>query len=272
MTAASGSGPLVSVAVPAYNAENTLEEAVRSALGQTHARLEVIIIDDGSTDATWEIALRLAEEDARVVPLRNERNRGVSFARNRAVELARGEWIAFLDSDDLWRADKLEKQLALLSRYPDAQLLYTGSAFIDAKGVPFTHTMRVPERVSYRALLGGNVISCSSAMARRDVLLRYPMENDRMHEDFAVWLKILRECPYAYGVDAPLIAYRRTPGSKSRARVKGAMMSYRTYRHMGYIPPWAALLVLRYTFYSVRKHSHFGRRAPKEKTHENLFS
>ncbi len=99
--------PKVTVIVPAYNAEGFLERAVRSALAQTEPDLEVIVVDDGSTDATVDVALGIAAEDRRVRVVRNQENRGVSASRNRAIALASGEWIALLDADDTWLPQRL---------------------------------------------------------------------------------------------------------------------------------------------------------------------
>ena len=110
-TCAGDSGPRVSVIVPAYNAADCLERALNSALAQTMADLEVIVVDDGSRDTTFEVACRVAARDSRVRVLRNEHNRGVAGSRNRAVKAGRGEWIAFLDADDVWFPERLERML-----------------------------------------------------------------------------------------------------------------------------------------------------------------
>ena len=104
--------PLVSVILPAYNAAAHLRRAVDSALGQTMSDLEIVIVDDASTDATLEIAGRIAARDPRVRVLHNERNSGPSVSRNRAIAAARGEWIAILDADDSWLPERLERMLA----------------------------------------------------------------------------------------------------------------------------------------------------------------
>ena len=104
--------PLVSVILPAYNAAAHLRRAVDSALGQTISDLEIVIVDDASTDATLEVAGQIAAQDSRVRVLHNERNAGPSVSRNRAIAAARGEWIAVLDADDSWFPERLERMLA----------------------------------------------------------------------------------------------------------------------------------------------------------------
>lgn len=113
----------------------------------------------------------------------------------------KGEWIAFLDSDDLWHPKKLEKQMAITERNPEAVFLFTGSAFIEDDGMTIAHVLHVPQKIGRRKLLGQNVISCSSVLIRRELMLEYPMpEEDGIHEDFATWLAILTKIPYAYAV------------------------------------------------------------------------
>lgn len=123
---------LVSVIIPAYKAEKFIEETVRSVLAQTHRNLEVIVVDDGSPDQLGQIVQRIAEEDARLRYVRQE-NSGVSSARNHGFSLCSGEYIAFLDADDLWLPDNLEKKLAKFQAEPDLVLVHSDSAIINEK-------------------------------------------------------------------------------------------------------------------------------------------
>lgn len=239
--------------MPAYNAEKYIEAAIRSVLRQTWTEFELLVIDDCSQDSTAEIAERLAAEDGRITLLRNTENAGVSASRNVGAERAGGEWIAFLDSDDIWREDKLERQLALLERHPDAVLSYTASAFMDESGRMYSYVMAAEAEITYAALLRRNLLSCSSVMVRRDVMLRHPMGGDRMHEDYAAWLQILRETRCAYGLNEPLLIYRVREGSKSGSRIRSAGMLYRSYRYVGYSPLRAAAMTTRYAVHSVKK-------------------
>ena len=113
---AKGERPLVSVIMPAYNAEKYIEEAIRSVLSQTYTNWKLLILDDGSTDRTAELAERFANADTRIRLLRNPQNMGVARTRNRGFDMANGDWAALLDSDDVWHSDKLEKQLAAAER------------------------------------------------------------------------------------------------------------------------------------------------------------
>ncbi len=244
---------LISVVIPAWRAEKTLSATLDSVLSQTWREIEVLVVDDASPDGTLALAESYAAKDVRVRVLRQSENGGVSKARNRGVREARGAWVAFLDSDDLWMPEKLERQMALARKHPETGLFFTGSAFISEDDRKYSYTLAVPERVDYHRLLGQNVISCSSVLVRRELMERYPMGNDAIHEDFAVWLKILREEKWAYGVNEPLLVYRVSRSSKSGNKLKAARMTFGTYRYVRVPLPLAVWSGLLYTVRGIRK-------------------
>ena len=244
-------GELVSVIMPAYNAQETITESIQSVLSQSCGNCELIIIDDCSTDKTAAIIKSFADNRIRYVL--NEKNLGVAASRNRAVELAQGEWIAFLDADDIWDLNKLSRQLEFANE-TDAKITYTASAFMDADGNRFDWVMPAIYALNYKELLKRNLMSCSSVMVRRELIKRYPFPNRPVtHEDYVVWLRILREVGTAYGLDEPLLIYRMSGQSKSANRVKSARMSLNAYREVEYNPIIAALLTVRYAKHSVSK-------------------
>lgn len=224
--------PLVTIVMPAYNAEKYIHEAIASVVAQTYGNWQLIVIDDCSLDNTHEIALGFG--DARIKVVRNMTNRGIAYGRTKGIALADGEWIAFLDADDMWEKDKLQKQISLLAKRKDAVLLYCGSAFMDENGNRLKYTLPAKEEIGYRDLLKQNIISCSSALARKDVLreIPFPMD-DCIHEDFAVWLAILRRGYKAFGVDEPLLVYRLSGKQKSADKRRAALMNWHTYRFIG---------------------------------------
>ena len=175
--------PLVSVVIPAYNCETFVEASVRSAMAQSVRDIEILVVDDGSTDGTAAVVEALCREDERVNLIRPGENRGVAEARNLGVRSARADWVAFLDSDDLWMPEKLEKQLSLRDA-SGASLLYTGASCIDHDGAPLARRFTPPEKLDYRTLLRGNEIVCSTVLARRELLLTHPMVHSELHEDY----------------------------------------------------------------------------------------
>ena len=223
---------LVSIIMAAYNAEKTIEQAINSVLGQTYTNFELLVVNDCSKDRTVELVKSIAATDERVRLISNVKNSGVSYTRKHGLEEAKGVWIAVLDSDDAWAPEKLEKQIELQNR-TNADLLFTGSAFMDSDGLPIDWYLHAPEEVTYRQLLKQNVLSNSSALVRKELYAKYYAVGDGMHEDFAIWLSILKEGRKAYGVDEPLLIYRIAKSSKSGNKVKAAKMNWNTYRYVG---------------------------------------
>ena len=230
---------LISVIMAAYNAEKTIEQAMRSVLNQTYPHWELLVIDDCSTDRTARLVESVASQDGRVRLIRNESNSGVSLTRKHGLEEAKGTWIAILDSDDAWAPEKLEKQIRLQIE-KNADLLFTGSTFIDHSGHPIHWFLHAPAEVTYRQLLKQNVLSNSSALVRKELYAKHYVVGERMHEDFAVWLGILKEGRIAYGVDEPLLIYRIAKSSRSGNKLKAALMNWNTYRAVGLDPLLAA--------------------------------
>ena len=230
---------LISIIMAAYNAEKTIEQAINSVLSQTYPDFELLVVNDCSTDKTAMLAEAIVKKDDRVRLISNEKNSGVSYTRKHGLEEASGEWVAILDSDDAWAPEKLEKQIKLQKK-TNADLLFTGSAFMDADGKPIDWYLAAPAEVTYRQLLKQNVLSNSSALVRKELYAKHYAIGDGMHEDFAIWLSILKEGKKAYGVDEPLLIYRIAKSSKSGNKFKAAKMNWNTYRYIGLNPIEAA--------------------------------
>ena len=226
---------LVSVIMAAYNAEKTIEQSINSVLNQTYPAVELLVVDDYSQDRTVKLVENIMARDNRVRLIYNKENSGVSYTRKHGLEEAKGAWIAILDSDDIWAPEKLEKQI-ILQKKMNADLLFTGSAFMDSDGQPIDWYLHAPSEVTYRHLLKQNVLSNSSSLVRKELYEKYYAVGDGMHEDFAVWLGILKEGKKAYGVDEPLLTYRIAKSSKSGNKIKAAKMNWNTYRYIGLNP------------------------------------
>lgn len=221
MSPPDGPSPRVSVVVPAFNAEATLGETVRSALAGSFADFELIVIDDGSTDGTAAIAETLAAEDRRVRLHRRGRNGGLSAALNSGFALARGDYIARLDADDLWHPDKLARQMALADAEPDLAFIYCWARYIDIEGRalsdgPPQHFPRWALcRGLYESLVGGG----SSALMKRSAVLEAGGCDEalRSWEDLLLQLEI--SARHSIGnVPDFLVGYRVRPNSLSADR------------------------------------------------------
>ena len=212
---------LISIIMAAYNAEKTIKAAIDSVLKQTYKNWELLVIDDCSCDKTCRIVEEVSNQDKRISLIKNEVNRGVSYSRQRALESSKGQWIAILDSDDMWASQKLEKQIEL-QQEQEADLLYTGSTFVDTNGGLIDWYLHAPQIMTYKQLLKQNLISNSSALVKKELYLKFYASGDKMHEDFATWLGILKTGVVAYGVDEPLLIYRLDKSSKSGNKVVAA--------------------------------------------------
>lgn len=211
--------PLVSVIVPAYNAAATLEECVASVRGQTLSDWELLISDDGSADATPQLATALVARDARIRHVRHP-NGGVSAARNRAAQVARGRYLAFLDADDRWAPDKLAWQVAALEADADAGVCFTRARFISEAGAPTgTLSTLIGGEVPVASLLYGNpATTCSSLMASRALFDEVGGfdESLRFAEDLEWMLRATcRSGRKLVALDAALTDYRTSPGGLS---------------------------------------------------------
>lgn len=220
--------PLVSVIMPAYNAEKYIEEAVRSVLSQTYTNWELLILDDGSTDRTVELAEKLSNADPRIRLLRDPQNMGVAQTRNRGFDLAEGKWAALLDSDDVWHSDKLEKQLDAAQR-SGADMIYCSYSMMDADGRKISDYI-VPERTNYAAMLEESVLSCSTVLLSRSIYSEYRFSTNYYHEDYALWLRLLRLGFTAFGCRDVLADYRILKGSRSNDKLRSARQRWLVYR------------------------------------------
>lgn len=223
--------PLVSVIMPAYNSEAFIQDSIRSVLGQTLGSLELIVVDDHSTDGTVRAVLEAAD-DARLVLFQLPVNQGPAAARNFAIEAARGRYIAFLDADDLWTATKLEAQIADMVRNEWA-FSYTAYTLIDDAGRQMSRSGRMRADVSHRRLLGGCVIQNSTAIYdtwRTDGKVYCPAL--RRRQDFGLFLRVLRrtECAHLSQSGGYSCAYRQMPGTVSSRKLGNIRYQWQIYR------------------------------------------
>ena len=246
--------PKVTVIMPAYNAAQFIEAAIRSVMAQTVNDWELLVIDDGSRDDTCQIVEQLAAGEPRVQLLRNEKNMGVANTRNRGLSLCRGEFAAFLDSDDIWLPDKLQKQLDLLES-TGAALCYTAYGIMDAAGAQSRGDYLVPGKADFRKLLKENVIGCSTVMLRRQVTEQYRFETTLHHEDYALWLRMLRDGIRAVGCTEVLVRWRLVENSRSFDKRKSAHSRWVIYRDYMKLPLHQSLWAFgNYAFASVKKY------------------
>lgn len=207
----------VSVIIPAYNAMRYLPETLESVLNQTFKDFEVIVVNDGSSDETEQWVGRVSDSRVRLI---SQANQGASKARNTGIANARGEYIAFLDADDLWAPTKLEKQVALLDSHEKAGLVYTWVESIDQNGVSRGRILQPSaEGQIWETLLLHNVVECGSTpLVRRSCFDRVGLFDERLTnvEDRDMWLQIAAHHYDFLVVKEPLVYYRQHPNSKGK--------------------------------------------------------
>lgn len=244
--------PAVSVIMPVYNGEKYIARAVQSVYAQD-VPLELIVIDDGSADGTREVLIPW-ENRPDFVYIKNERNLGAAGSRNRGVSVAKGRYVAFLDADDWWEEDKLKKQLEVLCR-TGAVLCCTGRELVTPDGKQTGRIIGVKEKITYRMMLHQNWINCSSAVMKTEIAKEFPMEHEEGHEDYILWLKILKKYGWAAGVNEPLLKYRLTAKGKSGNKLHSAKMTYDSYRYAGLGRLKSALCFCAYAANGVKKYT-----------------
>lgn len=200
--------PKVTVVMPSYNSAQYIKQSIESVQQQTIKNWELYVIDDKSTDNTCAIVREMAEKDSRIHLLCNEQNSGPAFSRNRGLEMANGEYVAFLDSDDLWLPEKLEHQIQSMEK---SGALFSATSYgqINSTGKDLSVFCIPPMKTEYKKMLAlSNPIGNSTVMYNRNVLGEYRVPPIKKRNDFALWLKILKDTPYCMGIDEVLTMYR----------------------------------------------------------------
>ena len=241
--------PLVSVIVPAFNAGRVLAETLSSVRSQTFRDFEVIInVDDGSTDDTEAVSSLFCDTDRRFILIMSPHTNR-SRARNRALEHARGEFVAFLDADDVWFPEKLAAQMALFQEEPRVNFAFTDYFFWDGQrewGPYYQKYKRFPEESPVRQLISANVFGTSTVTARRAAVVKAGGFDPNLEhaEDWDMWLRIAEQGLWARGTRRSLVRYRCWPGNASKQRHKaleGDVLMLEKRLHSTCQPSWRPL-------------------------------
>ena len=220
----------ISIVMPVFNAAAWLAQTVASVQEQTYQDWELIAVDDCSSDESFRMLQSAACADSRIRPVRLSENVGAARTRNEGIRLAEGRYLAFLDSDDLWKKTKLEKELAFLKER-QAAFAFTAYEFGDENGVGNGKVVRVPRTLSYREALSRTVIFTTTVMFDLEKIDRELIfMPDVKSEDTATWWRILRAGYTAYGLDENLAVYRRPKNSLSSNKAEAVRRIWRLYR------------------------------------------
>ncbi len=246
--------PRVSVIMPLYNAESYVAQAIETVKAQTMTDWELLVIDDCATDGSHGVAVGAARNDARIRILRNDKNIGVARTRNRGIELARGEYIAFLDSDDFWEPQMLEKMLERMSE-TDADIVYCSYAMVDEQGNKVCNDFIVPPKTEFKDSIVRSVITCSTVLLKKEIVENNHFPTNIYHEDIALWFRLLMCGARAYGVTEVLASYRQRHGSRSSGKLISAFRRWPIYRKvLGMSVTESATYMLGYAYYGIIKY------------------
>lgn len=221
---------LVSIITPVYNSEKYISDTIESVLSQTYKNWEMIIADDCSNDKTAEIIKTYS--DTRIKYLKLGENSGAAIARNKALDIVKGKFVAFLDADDMWKPDKLEKQLNFMLNN-NIGFSFTGYEIIkDSKN----KIIRVPQEINYSQFMKNTIIGTLTVMINTEITGKIRLVDVKKDHDSMTWAKLLRQIDYAYGLDESLAIYRKVSGSISNNKIKAVKVHWNNCRNIEKIP------------------------------------
>ena len=226
---------LISIIVPVYNAEKFIEDTINTVLDQSYENWELILVNDCSKDNSKNVISKyLNNEKIKWYDMPN--NSGAAITRNTGIDLAAGEYICFIDADDLWNKYKLEKQIQFMEKN-NCAFSFTGYEFADENGKPNGKKVNVPNKITYKQALKNTTIWTSTVMFNMNMLSKEDiyMPNVRRGQDTATWWKILKKVPYAYGLNEILSFYRRTNESLSSNKFTALKRTWNLYRNVEHL-------------------------------------
>lgn len=246
---------LVSIITPSYNAAAYIAETIESVLAQTYTNWEMLIVNDCSKDNTAEIVQSYAAKDKRIKLINLKQNSGAAVARNTAIQNAKGRYIAFLDSDDLWKKEKLQKQIEFMQQNVYA---FTYTSYEHFKGIKenIQNQVQIPKSLNYKQELRGNQIGCLTVILDRTQIQNIHFTTQK-HEDYILWLNILKQGTIAYGIQESLALYR-TGNSKSISgnKMQSALWTWKVYRESQNLSVVKSMYYMWfYVMNGLRKHS-----------------
>lgn len=237
---------LISIITPSYNSANFIAKTIEGIINQTYSNWELLITDDCSTDNSVEIIEEYIRKDPRIKLLKLDVNSGAGICRNKSIEAAKGRYIAFCDSDDVWMPHKLEKQLQFMQEKHCA-LVYSSYMLMDEEGKENGISV-CRHKLDFNQLKRDNEIGCLTAMYDTEKVGKMYMSSIRKRQDWGLWLEILAKCKVAYGIKEPLAYYRIRKGSISNKKMDLVKHNINVYRTILKFPAWKAYLFFSFVF------------------------
>ncbi|ARO97216.1 Putative teichuronic acid biosynthesis glycosyltransferase TuaG [Vibrio alginolyticus] len=243
---------LISIITASYNCEGFIKKTYDSIASQTYKHWEWIVTDDCSSDSTLECLREISLNDSRVKVFLNDVNSGAAVSRNNSISKSQGDYLAFIDSDDVWYTEKLEQQLSIMDSN-DLEFSFTAYELIDESGKSLNKRIDFEqcEAIGYKDMLKKKAtVGCSTVMLRKNAFNDLSMPLIRTGQDYALWLKLLKLGAKAYPINKVLMQYRIVPGSISRNKFKKAKRQWEIYRKIERLSLFNAVIC--FSFYAWR--------------------
>ena len=224
----------VSIIVPMYNAEKFIGKTIESVLSQTYENWEMLIMNDVSTDNSLAVVNEYTKKDDRIKVVNTEKNMGVVKGRNHLIDLANGKYIAFLDADDYWNSQKLEKQIQFMKE-KNAGISCTEYTRVKENGEKINEVV-IKSEISYTDMLKNNYLGCLTVMYDVEKVGKRYFKELEKNEDYVLWLEIVKDVKTIYGLKENLAYYRVLDNSRSINKVKTAKVSWEIYRKVEKLP------------------------------------
>ena len=244
---------LVSIIIPSYNSGKFIKQCIQSVIAQTYTNWEILIVDDSSRDDSCLAIKELAKQEGRIKFFLLDKNIGAAEARNVAIRKAKGKYIAFLDSDDLWESQKLEKQISFMQK-EDIAFSFSTYQPMSADGSKLYSIIHAPKIVTYSSYLKNTIIGCLTVVINREKTGDFEMPNIRSSHDMALWLLIMKRGFNAYGLDENLARYRIVSTSNTSSKIKAATDVWKVYREIEKLSfLYSSWCFVNYVFNAIKK-------------------
>ena len=243
----------ISIITPTYNSEKYILETIQSVINQSYTNWEMIITDDCSTDNTYNLVKKFIVNDDRIIIHKLKLNSGSAIARQNSLSYAKGNYIAFLDSDDTWLPNKIETQLKFMTD-KKVSISFTSYFLMNEKGASLNKTIKSIEKINYHEYLKNTIIGMSTSMIDTSKVGPVIFKNIRTRQDTYLWISLLKKGHIAYGISEPLVNYRVRRDSISANKIKSALQVWKLYfnfEKLGFIKSLYYLVF--YLFNAIKK-------------------
>ena len=220
---------LVSIITPCFNSEKYLDECIISVINQTYQNWEMLIVDDNSSDNSSILIKSYSKQDDRIKPLFLKDNLGPAMARNTAISISKGKYLAFLDSDDIWLPEKLKLQINFMKKN-NYSFVFSSYSVIPSNETKPKYVVSVPKKITYKKYLKNTIIGCLTVVLDKEKFKNIQMPILRSSHDMALWLDLLKEEEFAYGIQQELAVYREHKFSNTSNKLRAVYDVWNVYR------------------------------------------